>query len=93
MAVSKLELRIAALEESSERRIAILESEVAKLRQELRSSTGNKKDWIDVIYGSFANDPDYDKAMELGRKYREAQRPKTTRKKAVKKTQSVKRRA
>lgn len=89
MATSKLELRIATLEENFERRIAILESEVAKLRQELRSSVGGKKDWIDSIYGSFANDPDYDKAMELGRKYREAQRPKPAKKKA-KKTQSVK---
>lgn len=93
MATSEFELRLAALEETFERRITILENEVARLRQELRSSVGNKKDWIDAIYGSFANDPDYDKAMELGRKYREAQRPKPAKKKAVKKTQSGKRRA
>jgi hypothetical protein len=89
MATSKLELRIAALEETFERRLTILENEFAKLRLELRSSAGEKKHWLDAIYGSFANDPDYDKAMELGRKYREAQRPKPTKKKA-KKMQSVK---
>ncbi len=93
MAVSKLELRIAALEESLERRIAALEAEIANLKQQQATENRTSKDWVESIYGSFANDPDYDKAMELGRKYREAQRPKPAKKKAVKKPQSVKRRA
>lgn len=64
-----------------ESRLATLEAEVAQLKQQQASAVEKNglpgDDWIDKIYGSFANDPDYDKAMELGRKYRESLRPKS----------------
>jgi hypothetical protein len=37
-------------------------------------------DWLDDIYGAFANDPDFEEAMRLGREYRESLRPKARRK-------------
>ena len=58
-----------------EQRLAALESEVARLKQQL-SNSEPKKTWLDQIYGSFANDPIYEKAMKYGRQYRESLRPK-----------------
>lgn len=75
MAVSKLELRIAALEESFERRMAAFEAEIANLKPQQTMGNHTGDDWLHSIYGSFVNDPDYNKAMELGRKYRESQWP------------------
>ncbi len=90
MATSKLALM--------EARIASLESEVKQLKDLLKngqSTTAEKRDWLDDIWGSFANNPDYDKAMELGRKYRESLRPKPVRKRSAKsrKKSGVKRRS
>lgn len=50
-----------------EKRLAALEAEVANLKQE-RKSPGR---WWDEIAGTFANDPAFHEAMELGRKWRE----------------------
>jgi len=67
-----------------ESRVETLEAEIAKLKQqslngaESGDALGNA--WINKIFGAFADDPDYDKAMELGRKYRESLRPKSARK-------------
>ena len=80
MAVSKyalLEARVTVLEG----KVAAIEAEVAAMKA---SSSPPKRPLVDVVWGAFADDPDFDKAMELGRKYREAQRPKPTKKKARK---------
>lgn len=58
-----------------ERRLAQLETEVARLKQKL---DGNAAPWWEQVRGGFANDPLYDKAMRLASKYRRAQRPKPT---------------
>lgn len=89
MAVSKyalLEARVTVLEA----KVAALETRVAAIEA---NSLPPKRSFVDTIWGSFADDPDFDKAMELGRKYREAQRPKPAKKKAkksAKKTHSAK---
>jgi hypothetical protein len=57
-----------------EDRVAALEKEVEKLKRLVKG--GAKKDWLDQIVGSFANDPLYEEAMQLGREYRESLRPK-----------------
>ena len=57
-----------------ERRMAELEKEVATLRQRIEELVGSKP-WWERIAGSFQNDPIYERAMKLGRKYRRAQRP------------------
>jgi hypothetical protein len=59
-----------------EDRVRALEAEVARLKIRLEASTKNSRDWLDKIWRSFANDPIYDEAMRLGRKYRESLRPK-----------------
>ena len=65
MAVSKIELRLAALEEK-----------VAQLEQQATVTSETKKHWIDDVYGAFADDPDFWEAMRLGHEYRESLRPK-----------------
>jgi len=79
MAVSKLEMRVAALE-----------AEVARLKRKVEAAPEPEKPWWEKIWGTFANDPIYDEAMELGRKYRESLRPKPRRKQSKKATKAKK---
>ena len=69
MATSKLALL--------ETRMAAVESQLEQLKAE---QTNNheppKEDWLDKMYGLFADYPDFDKVVELGRQYRESLRPK-----------------
>ncbi len=69
-----------------EARLQSLEGEVAKLKKQVEEKTTNDLPWWEKHWGIFADDPDYDAAMELGRKYRESLRPKPTRKRASKKS-------
>lgn len=55
-----------------ETRVATLERELASLREEIE---GQKLPWWKQNLGQFANDPNYAKAMELGRAFLEGQRP------------------
>jgi hypothetical protein len=60
-----------------EQRVAALEAELARLRQRLEGPPSHMKPWWERIAGTFANDPEYDRAMELGRKHRRSLRPKS----------------
>jgi hypothetical protein len=62
--------------EQLEERLAYLESEVAKLKTRAESDSSPVL-WWEKIAGTFAENPAYDEAMELGREYRESLRPKT----------------
>jgi hypothetical protein len=82
-----------------EQRVAALEAEVTRLKDEVKEAISSKGDWLDKIYGAFANDPHFEEAMRLGREYRESLRPKATgkqvrkaAKKAVKKSMKGRRR-
>jgi hypothetical protein len=79
MAMSKLALL--------DQRITSLEGELRQLKLRVGQPAQSALPWWEKNWGIFANDPDYDKAMELGRKYRESLRPKATkaRRKSVKK--------
>ena len=55
-----------------EKRIAVLEAEVALLKSKSQKN-GDNKPWYEKIAGKFADDPIYDEAMRLGREYRESQ--------------------
>jgi hypothetical protein len=56
-------------------RVAALEQEMARLkRQGLGARTG--REWVDDLYGKFAGDPIFKRAMKLGRDYRKSLRPK-----------------
>jgi hypothetical protein len=57
---------------SLEDRVTALELELARLKQQLDGDTP----WWKKIWGTFAGDPMYLKAMQEGRKYRQSLRPK-----------------
>jgi hypothetical protein len=59
-----------------ERRVASLETEVVTLKRKL-DELDRASPWWEQIAGTFENDPIYEKAMQLGRKYRQSLRPKT----------------
>jgi hypothetical protein len=56
-----------------EKRVTELETELAALRKKVEAMTGSKP-WWERIAGTFENDPIYEQAMKIGRKYRRAQR-------------------
>ena len=61
--------------------LALRMSEVEAKLEQLAQQVANQNKtadvpWWEKIWGTFANDPYYDEAMELGRKYRESLRPK-----------------
>jgi hypothetical protein len=55
-----------------EARLIALETEVARIKAQQQTSV--ETPWWEEILGSFANDPAYDEAMQLGRQYRESLR-------------------
>lgn len=57
-----------------EERVAVLETEVACLKNEAVETTENP--WWEEIRGIFKDDPAYVEAMQYGREYRESLRPK-----------------
>jgi hypothetical protein len=59
-----------------EQRVAALEAELVQLKAKVDGAKKTGADWLDKIYGSFANDPIYEEAMRLGREWRESFRPK-----------------
>lgn len=71
MAVSEIEQRVAALE-----------ADMARVKEQLEKCVPAQKDWLDEIYGAFEDDPIFEEAMRLGREYRESLRPKAARKTA-----------
>ncbi len=61
-----------------EERVAILEAEINLIKNKVENSTTTGKPWWEQITGTFADSPDYDKAMQLGKKYRESLRKAST---------------
>jgi hypothetical protein len=60
-----------------EQRVADLEAEVATLKRKL-DNLDMTTPWWEQIAGTFENDPIYEKAMQLGREYRQSLRPKAS---------------
>lgn len=57
-----------------EKRIAVLEAEVATLKSKVEKKDEKTEiPWWKQRIGVFADDPIYDEAMRLGREYRESQ--------------------
>ncbi len=67
-------------------RIEALETAMAQLKEKVNTSLDSDLPWWEKRWGMFDNDPDYEKAMELGRKYRESLRPKPAKSRGRKKT-------
>jgi hypothetical protein len=59
---------------NSEKRVAALEEQVARLQKSQGSGAGNRA-WLDDLYGKFENDPSFAQAMKLGRQYRKSLQP------------------
>ncbi len=53
-----------------EERLAALEREVADLKRKLPPTEPVVKPWWEITAGTFADDPAFEEAMELGRQYR-----------------------
>lgn len=63
-----------------EERVKELERQVARLREQQAAqaaATGGRQ-WLDDLYGAFAGDAVFERAMKLGRDYRKSLRPRTT---------------
>jgi hypothetical protein len=61
-----------------ERRVAVLEAEVARLKERVEGPSTSPQRWWEKIAEKFADDPAFDEAMRLGREYRESLRPKAS---------------
>jgi len=59
-----------------ESRVVLLETKVEQLQRKLEAVAPEAKPWWEPIVGAFADDPAFEEAMRLGRKYRESRRPK-----------------
>ena len=59
-----------------EQRVAVLESELARLKQTV-GHVQKPRNWIAGLVGSFKNDPEFDEIVELGAQYRRSQTPET----------------
>jgi hypothetical protein len=59
--------------EQLEERIAILEVELARLKNKVEGNSLSEP-WWQKITGKFADNPAYDETMKLGREYRESLR-------------------
>ena len=55
-----------------EKRLAALEREVADLKRKLPPTEPVVKPWWEITAGTFADDPAFEEAMELGRQYRKS---------------------
>ena len=60
-----------------EKRVAAIEKKLDSLTVSPGRSTN--KDWVLKMWGSFANDPDFEKAMRYGRQWRDAENRKSLR--------------
>ena len=59
---------------SLEKRVAALERQVALIRRPADPMTTGRE-WLDDLYGKFAGDPLFSRAMKLGAQYRQSLRP------------------
>jgi hypothetical protein len=66
---------VTSMSASLENRIATLEQQVARLQKRQNMSVPAGQEWLADLYGKFAADPIFDRAMKLGRKYRKSLRP------------------
>jgi hypothetical protein len=59
-----------------EQRVEQLEKELAQLKQQMQSAPHqSEQPWWEKIVGVFADDPDFEAAVELGREYRQSLKP------------------
>ena len=57
-------------------RLEMVEKQVLELKYQLPLADELKRPWLERIYGAFEGNDVFLEAMEIGKKYRESQRPK-----------------
>jgi hypothetical protein len=68
-----------------EKRLRSVEREVAALKSKIAPDPNGPNAWVEMIAGSFSGPDDtraFDQAMRYGRQWRNAQRPKSRKRKA-----------
>ena len=63
--------------------VADLEREVAQLKTQIGDGTSKPNPWIEQLFGIFADEPAFEEAMKLGRKFRKSVDRKPRREKSV----------
>jgi hypothetical protein len=58
-----------------EQRIEQVEKELAQLKQQMRSVQPSDSPWWEKFVGAFADDPDFEAAVESGQQYRQSLKP------------------
>jgi hypothetical protein len=58
-----------------EERLTLVEKELATLKQQVIPASASATPWWEQIFGTFADSPNHEEAMRLGREYRESLRP------------------
>ena len=91
MAAIKLAVKVAELE----KQVLTLTHELAQVKKQVANGHTAEAEmpWWEKRWGLFDNDPDYDKAMELGRQYRESLRPKPSKKRKTTSKKTVSKKA
>lgn len=56
-----------------EDRLAVVEREIARLKRRFPAEQP-EEDWVDAMSGAFADDPEFDEVVRLGREIRDADR-------------------
>jgi hypothetical protein len=56
-----------------EKRLDKLESEISEIKLILADKTNSSTPWWEEIIGTFADDPAFEEAIEIGKKYRQSQ--------------------
>lgn len=64
---------MSTIPEPLEQRVETLEAEVALLKNQLKISSSQNLPWWEKISGTFAENQAYDRAMQLGREYRQSE--------------------
>lgn len=59
--------------QSNEDRLAVLEAEVAQIKDQLRQGA-KPQHWLDRVVGSMTRYPDFQEVLRLGREFRQADR-------------------
>ena len=55
-----------------ESRITALERKVATLAEDRVNGTGPTHEWLNKVFGVFADDPEFEEAVKAGREWRKA---------------------
>jgi hypothetical protein len=61
-----------------EQRIEQIEKELAQLKQQMQLTQQSDSPWWEKFVGAFADDPDFEAAVESGKQYRQSLKPADT---------------